>query len=223
MGWERKRGKIEELNRLLRGATDTSFDVAVGDPDAARRRPLLHHARLRHPAAARRRQDLDRHHRPSAQPAEHRSAARPRHRGIRHPAAARQRHHGERRGLALRPHLRRPHRRRPLHHRGVGHLPGPLRRRASSPARASTTSTRSWPRSRAACRRTRCSRTISSRASTREPRWSPTSSWSTTIRRACSPTRGGSTAGCAATGRSCAGCSRGCAPARESSSATGFP
>ena len=31
MGWERKRGKIEEFNRLLRGATDTSFTVAIGD------------------------------------------------------------------------------------------------------------------------------------------------------------------------------------------------
>jgi len=31
MGWERKRGKIEEFNRLLRGATDTSFSVCVGD------------------------------------------------------------------------------------------------------------------------------------------------------------------------------------------------
>jgi cyclic beta-1,2-glucan synthetase len=31
MGWERKRGKIEEFNRLLRGATDTSFDLHVGD------------------------------------------------------------------------------------------------------------------------------------------------------------------------------------------------
>ncbi|HEY2435070.1 MAG TPA: glucoamylase family protein [Vicinamibacterales bacterium] len=31
MGWERKRGKIEEFNRLLRGATDTSFVIAVGD------------------------------------------------------------------------------------------------------------------------------------------------------------------------------------------------
>ena len=31
MGWERKRGKIEEFNRLLRGATDTSFVVHVGD------------------------------------------------------------------------------------------------------------------------------------------------------------------------------------------------
>jgi cellobiose phosphorylase len=33
MGWERKRGKIEEFNRLLRGAADTSFVVTVGAPD----------------------------------------------------------------------------------------------------------------------------------------------------------------------------------------------
>ena len=33
MGWERKRGKIEEFNRLLRGATDTSFTVQIGDLD----------------------------------------------------------------------------------------------------------------------------------------------------------------------------------------------
>ncbi len=31
MGWERKRGKLEELNRLLRGATDTSYAVQVGE------------------------------------------------------------------------------------------------------------------------------------------------------------------------------------------------
>ncbi|MEO6595657.1 MAG: carbohydrate-binding protein, partial [Planctomycetota bacterium] len=31
MGWERKRGKIEEFNRLLRAAGDTSFAVQVGD------------------------------------------------------------------------------------------------------------------------------------------------------------------------------------------------
>ena len=33
MGWERKRGKLEEFNRLLRGATDTSFTVRIGSPD----------------------------------------------------------------------------------------------------------------------------------------------------------------------------------------------
>ena len=32
MGWERKRGKLVEFNRLLRGATDTSFVVAPDDP-----------------------------------------------------------------------------------------------------------------------------------------------------------------------------------------------
>lgn len=31
MGWERKRGKIEEFNRLLRGATNTSYCLQVGD------------------------------------------------------------------------------------------------------------------------------------------------------------------------------------------------
>ncbi|WP_323013047.1 GH36-type glycosyl hydrolase domain-containing protein [Devosia sp.] len=31
MGWERKRGKLHELNRLLRGATDTSFVTETGD------------------------------------------------------------------------------------------------------------------------------------------------------------------------------------------------
>ncbi len=31
MGWERKRGKLEEFNRLLRGAVDTSFSTTVGN------------------------------------------------------------------------------------------------------------------------------------------------------------------------------------------------
>ena len=33
MGWERKRGKIEEFNRILRQAADTSFTTCVGDTD----------------------------------------------------------------------------------------------------------------------------------------------------------------------------------------------
>jgi cyclic beta-1,2-glucan synthetase len=33
MGWERKRGKLHELNRLLRGATDTSFTVVTAPPE----------------------------------------------------------------------------------------------------------------------------------------------------------------------------------------------
>jgi cyclic beta-1,2-glucan synthetase len=31
MGWERKRGKLEELNRLLRGATDTTYVTSTGN------------------------------------------------------------------------------------------------------------------------------------------------------------------------------------------------
>ncbi|MCB9708501.1 MAG: cellobiose phosphorylase [Myxococcales bacterium] len=37
MGWERKRGKLEELNRLLRGDKDTTFARSVGDPERLRR------------------------------------------------------------------------------------------------------------------------------------------------------------------------------------------
>ncbi|MDX6384271.1 MAG: cyclic beta,2-glucan synthetase, partial [Blastocatellia bacterium] len=33
IGWERKRGKLREFNLLLRGARDTSFIIATGDPD----------------------------------------------------------------------------------------------------------------------------------------------------------------------------------------------
>ena len=34
IGWERKRGKLHELNRLLRGATDTTFMAIAGQPPA---------------------------------------------------------------------------------------------------------------------------------------------------------------------------------------------
>lgn len=36
MGWERKRGKVEEFNRLLTGETDTSFKFHVGNPEQLR-------------------------------------------------------------------------------------------------------------------------------------------------------------------------------------------
>src|SRR5712692_4236385 len=35
MGWERKRGKLHELNRLLRGATDTTFLPTDGSAPGA--------------------------------------------------------------------------------------------------------------------------------------------------------------------------------------------
>ena len=39
MGWERKRGKLLEFNRLLRGARDTSYSVLSADPASV---PLTH-------------------------------------------------------------------------------------------------------------------------------------------------------------------------------------
>ena len=67
MGWERKRGKIEEFNRLLRGATDTSFHHVVGDRSTFCRHvryclTLDTDTRLPRDAAQR----ADRHHPPPA-------------------------------------------------------------------------------------------------------------------------------------------------------------
>ena len=203
MGWERKRGKIEEFNRLLRGATDTSFTVQVGELDIlpSVRYCITLDTDTRLPRdAAKTLIGIIAHplNRPRFD-----ARRRPRHRGLRHPAAARQRDDGQRRRLAVRAHLRRPHRRRPVHHRRLGRLPGSLRRghlHRQGPLRRRRVHRGAR---RAACRRTRCCRTTSSRASTRGPRSSPTSRSSTTIRRASSRTRDASTAGCAATGRSC--------------------
>ena len=69
MGWERKRGKIEEFNRLLRGATDTSFVLHVGDMSDPAAGAVLHHARQRHAPAPRCRAAADRHHHASAESA----------------------------------------------------------------------------------------------------------------------------------------------------------
>lgn len=41
MGWERKRGKLEEFNALLRGATDTSYVIQSGDMAGFRPRFVL--------------------------------------------------------------------------------------------------------------------------------------------------------------------------------------
>ena len=68
MGWERKRGKLEEFNRLLRGATDTSFTVQVGDlailPGVRYCLTLDSDTRLPRDAA----QEADRHPRPPPEP-----------------------------------------------------------------------------------------------------------------------------------------------------------
>ena len=151
IGWERKRGKIEEFNRLLRGATDTSFSTQVGELDVlpSVRYCLTLDSDTRLPRdAAKRLIGIIAH--PLNQAAV-RPPARARHRGLRDPAAARQRDDGERGRIALRAHLRRPHRRRSVHDRGLRRLPGSLRRRHLHRQRACTTSMRSPRRSTAAC------------------------------------------------------------------------
>ena len=111
IGWERKRGKIEEFNRLLRGAGDTSFRHVAGDlsilPEVRYCITLDSDTRLPRDAA-RKLIGIILH--PLNQPRVDPAAA-ARHRGLRHPAAARQRDHGERGRIALRACLCRPYRR----------------------------------------------------------------------------------------------------------------
>ncbi|MGQ0850110.1 MAG: GH36-type glycosyl hydrolase domain-containing protein [Actinomycetota bacterium] len=52
MGWERKRGKLHELNRLLRGATDTSFVPTGSEPPGAIRYVIALDADSRLPPGA---------------------------------------------------------------------------------------------------------------------------------------------------------------------------
>ena len=54
MGWERKRGKLIDLNNFLRGEYD-AFPIKAGDSRVLPRRPLRDHARLRYAASARHR------------------------------------------------------------------------------------------------------------------------------------------------------------------------
>ena len=47
MGWERKRGKLLDLNKLLRQQYD-SFPVKIGDLSMLPKCALCYHARFRH-------------------------------------------------------------------------------------------------------------------------------------------------------------------------------
>ena len=153
-----------------------------------------------------------------------RPARGPRHRGLRDPPAARQRDHGERRRLAVRARSTPGHTGvdpyttavsdtyQDLFGEGIFTGKGLYDVDAFTAALA-----RARARERAALARP--VRGLSTRA----PRSSPTSRWWTTTRRASSPTRGASTAGCAATGRSSAGCLPLGADARRAGRATACP
>ena len=67
MGYERKRGKLGDLNALLRGGAAAPFSRIVGRIAGLVRRALRHHAGHRHAAAARRGAPAGRHDGASAQ------------------------------------------------------------------------------------------------------------------------------------------------------------
>ena len=158
MGWERKRGKLTEFNRFLRGGATDAFSTIVGDVDVLRRcatssrstptpccrrdaAPLLVGA-IAHP--------LNR--------AVYDPAARARGARLRHPAAARRRLAAERAPLALRRDPLRASRASTPTRPRCPTCTRTCTARGASPARASTTSTRSRRRRTAASRKTRCCR-----------------------------------------------------------------
>ena len=223
MGWERKRGKLAEFNRLLRGATDTSFVVVHGDCRVAARDQVRHHARFRHAPADGGGTPPGRHPVASAQPAAVRCAPAARHRRVRRAAAARAGQHRERGPHAVRAGLLRA---TSASIRTPPRCPTCTRTcstRAATSARASTTSTRSRRRSPDGCPRTRCSATTSSRACTRARGCAPTSTWWTTTPRTTWRSRRASTAGSAATGRSSAGSGARCPTRTAARCRTRFP
>ena len=177
IGWERKRGKLHELNRLLRGATDTTFLPLDGRPPAVPasvRYVITLDADTRLPRGAAKRLVGKMAHplnRPEFDPRSGRvvegyAVLQPR---VTPSLADRPR------GIAVPARLLRSRRHRSVCLRRLRRVPGSLRRRAPTPARASTTSTSSRPRSQGGSPRTPCSATTCWRGSSRAPAWSPTS------------------------------------------------
>ena len=209
MGWERKRGKLHELNRLLRGATDTTFRSIAG------RAPQV-------PADVRYVITLDA------------DTRLPRDAAVRligkmaHPLNQPRFDETERRvvdGYAILQPRVTPSlpigREGSLYQRVFSspavwtrtQLPFPMftrtfSARAPTRARVSTTSTHSRPRWPAACRRTRFSAMISSKASSPAPDSPPMSSWLRNFPPATMSGPSANIVGRAATGSSCLGSSR---------------
>jgi cyclic beta-1,2-glucan synthetase len=209
MGWERKRGKIEEFNRLLRGATDTSYTVQLGaleilpsvrycitlDSDTRLPRDVARKliGIIAHP--------LNRPHYDQAvgRVTEGYGILQPRVSVTMASAAG-----------SLFARIYAGHTGVDPYTTAVSDTYQDLFSRGSSRARASTTSTPSRAPWTTACPRTRSCPTTCSRANTRARPSCPTSRSWTTIPPASSPTRGACAAGCGATGRSSCGCSRSC-------------
>ena len=218
MGWERKRGKLEEFNRLLRGARDTSFAVQVGDisilPSVRYCITLDSDTRLPRDTA-RKLIGIICHplNRPKIDPECGRVT---KGYGILQPRVS----------VTLASAAGSLFARIYAGHTGVDPYTTAVSA-ASQDLFAEGIFTGTSLRLDAcmapptdAYPRTPCCLTTCSKAFTREPHWCPTSRSSTTTRPAFSRTPGVSTAGYAATGRFCFGCSRGFLPAVPVSRAT---
>ena len=145
IGWERKRGKLHELNRLLRGATDTTFiDLGAAAAPPPQNVRYVVTLGLGHAIAARHGQAADRQDGASAQSAAHRRGARQGRGRLRRASAS-----GDavaargRRGFAVSTHILERQRDRSLFLGCFGRLPGHVRRGFLRRERASTISTRS--------------------------------------------------------------------------------
>ena len=128
MGWERKRGKLLDLNKLLAGEFD-AFPIKAGRIDVLHQDSLCLDARLRHATPAWRSGAPGGRHCASTESGRHRSQAAHRDGGLRHSAAAYRRCRSLCRTLAAGSHLLRPKWIRHLHARHFRRLPGFVRRR----------------------------------------------------------------------------------------------
>ena len=208
MGWERKRGKLHELNRLLRGATDTTFVAHGGEPlpivPAGVRYVITLDADTRLPRGAAKRLVGKMAHPlngPRFDP-----QLRARGRRLRGAAAASHAVAADRpRGIDFPARVLQRERYRPVRLRGLRRVPGPVRRRfvqrQGNLRRRYLRGRAPRPRSR---QRAAESRPV--RGNLRARRiWSPTSRWSRNFRRATTSPLRGSIDGRAAIGNCCPG------------------
>ena len=126
IGWERKRGKLEELNRLIDGTRpETAARHGLrGRPGSAGGRPLHHHPGQRHPVAARYGPQDGRDPGAPPQSAALRCGGQHHGRLLHHHPAAGEPDPAEHERLDLQPALRRCSRHRPLHPGGLRCLSG---------------------------------------------------------------------------------------------------
>jgi cyclic beta-1,2-glucan synthetase len=127
MGWERKRGKLHQLNQRLRESAAAEFDVEVGCMEIL---PLIKYViTLDADTAAKRRRASHRGGRTSAQPARFRCGQRTANCGLFDYSAAPRNHANQRKPIVVCTHLFGGYRARPVYKRGFQCVSGSVWRR----------------------------------------------------------------------------------------------